>query len=305
MATYAQLAMAAQGAKDRSVIEAAQEKELQRREKASKWGGWGRTLGLLGAGLSTGGMSLLGGAVLTGLGGLAGRSVGRALGGGRERDAEKDIDALFYQGAQSDYSKNIHDYQKGMRERMLTDAGRDMFSAYTFNKYMKPKVAEAWGDMQTKWTGRFGTDAEKLAMATGDPQALEKIKQAKLFGEDPNTRGIFGLEFGSPKIDGPTIGWDELAQMDLPAKRPLPPQQLSQNISPVDTEALMDTNLLNIAAPSSTNVSINQLPISPNLNTNQLQRQPLGSGILAPEFNPNFGNENYLNNAFNLWRGGN
>ena len=93
--------------------------------------------------------------------------------------------------------------------------------------------------------------------------------------------------------------------MDLPAKRPLPPQQLSQNISPVDTEALMDTNLLNIAAPSSTNVSINQLPISPNLNTNQLQRQPLGSGILAPEFNPNFGNENYLNNAFNLWRGGN
>ena len=303
MATYAQLAMAAQGAKDRAAINAAQERELQRREKASKWGGWGRTLGLLGAGLSTGGMSLLGAAVATGLGGLAGRSVGRALGGGRERDAEKDIDALFYKGAQSDYSKNIHDYQKGMRERMLVDTGRDMFSAYTFNKYMKPKAVEAWGDMKTKWTGRFGTDAEKLAMATGDPQALEKIKQAKLFGEDPNTRGLFGQDYSSPRIDGPTIGWDELAKMDLPANRPLPPQQLSQNISAIDTDALMDTNLLNIAAPSSTNVDFSQLPMTPNINTNQLPIQPAGGGVLAPEFNPNFGNENYLNNAFNLWRG--
>mgnify|MGYP003145979278 CR=1 FL=1 len=318
MATYAQLAMAAQAAKDDAAIKAAQDRELQRREKASKWGGWGRTLGLLGAGLSTGGMSLLGAAVATGLGGLAGRSVGRALGGGRERDAEKDIDALFYKGARKDYRDNIGDYQKGMRERMLVDTGRDMFSAYTFNKYMKPKVAEAWGDMKTKWTGRFGTDAEKLAMATGDPQALDKLDRARNYGLDEfgnidsKQIGILGKDYTGTTMDDvymaaggqdpstiiksdpsswggfePSIGYD-----DLPANRPLPPQNISQRISPINTEALMDTNLLNIAAPSSTNVNFNQLPI-----------QPAGGGVLAPEFNPNFENENYLNNAFNLWRG--
>ena len=53
MATYAQLAMAAQEAKDRAGWETARDRESARRTKAAKWGGMGRTLGLLGAGLAT------------------------------------------------------------------------------------------------------------------------------------------------------------------------------------------------------------------------------------------------------------
>ena len=141
MASIGQLLISGQGAKSRRDIERAQEQEMARRQRAAKAGGWGRALGFGGSFLATLGMAnpLLA-AGLTGLGALAGRSAGRALYGGRERDANKEINTDFYQGAQRDFKKEIGDYQQGMRERMLMDTGRDAFSAYNLGKYMKPKT---------------------------------------------------------------------------------------------------------------------------------------------------------------------
>ena len=138
MATYGQLAMALQAKGDRFAFETQQNTEDDRRAKANKWGGWGRTLGLLGTGLGIAAMSnpLTGipAAIAIGLGGLAGRSAGRAAGGGRERDADKNIDALFYQGEQRKFAKEIGTYQEGVRERMLVDTGKDALSAYLMAK---------------------------------------------------------------------------------------------------------------------------------------------------------------------------
>ena len=195
MATYGQLAMAGQEASDRAAFESAQNREQARRAKAGKWGGWGRTLGLLGAGLATaatGGLAAPVAAGLVGLGGLAGRSAGRALAGGRERDADKNIDALFHQGEQRKFAKDIGDYQAGMRERMLTDTAKDAFSAYTMQKYFKP----AMGKMKSQFIGRFGSPEQKLAMMTGDAGAADMIAGAKgtseyLAGPDA---GMFGQE---------------------------------------------------------------------------------------------------------------
>lgn len=139
MASIGQLLISGQGAKSRRDIELAQQAEMARRERAAKAGGWGRALGFGGSFLATLGMAnpLLA-AGLTGLGALAGRSAGRALYGGREKDANKEINTDFYQGAQRDFKKEIGDYQQGMRERMLMDTGRDIFSAYNLNKAMDP-----------------------------------------------------------------------------------------------------------------------------------------------------------------------
>ena len=185
MATYAQLAMAAQEAKDRAGWETARDRESARRTKAAKWGGMGRTLGLLGAGLATaatGGLAAPVAAGLVGLGGLAGRSAGRALAGGRERDADKSVDALFGQGNQRRWAKSIGDYQAGMRERMLTDAGRDAFSAFAMQKYM-PKVQDLYKKGMSRWQDFAKTPGEKLAMLTGDPNADLVINQAKAQSE--------------------------------------------------------------------------------------------------------------------------
>jgi hypothetical protein len=230
MATYAQLAMAGQAASDRSAFEAAQNREDARRTKANKWGGWGRTLGLLGTGLGIAAMSnpLTGipAAIAIGLGGLGGRSVARALGGGRERDADKNIDALFYQGKQREFAKEIGTYQEGVRERMLTGAGTDALSAFMFAKYAKP----AMGKLKGKFLGRFGSPEQKLAMMTGDPGAADIIARAKgaseylaspeagMFGEasfskaDPST---WGSRFMPQESLGPTPDLPSFAPSDL------------------------------------------------------------------------------------------
>ena len=135
MATYGQLAMAGQASNDRVAFETKQNKEDARRSKANRWGGWGRTLGLLGTGLGIAAMSnpLTGipAAIAIGLGGLAGRSAGRAAGGGRERDADKNIDALFYQGKQREFSKEI-----------------GSLSAFMMSKYFKPGMEKAGSFMK-------------------------------------------------------------------------------------------------------------------------------------------------------------
>ena len=258
MATYAQLAMAAQASKDRAAFEAAEKKEGRRRTKAAKWGGVGRTLGLLGMGLATGGMGLIPSAIATGLGGLAGRSVGRALGGGRERDADKDVDSLFYQGARRKFGENIEDYQSGMRERMLTDTARDMFSAYTMGK-MRPQMSEAWGQMKQDWTGRFGSMEDKIAMmdpsnqiGTARGEISKMVGEGGMFGEEfvPATSSdVLGASIGKdpstimksdPRTWGgtaPSIGYD-----DLPARTTLPSPEAAMNIEP--------TNLLDMANTS-------------------------------------------------------
>ena len=179
MATYGQLAMAGQASNDRVAFETAQNKETDRRTKANKWGGWGRTLGLLGTGLGIAAMSnpLTGipAAIAIGLGGLAGRSAGRAAGGGRERDADKNIDAQFYQGKQREFAKEIGTYQEGVRERMLVDTGKDALSAFMYAKYAKPGMEK----MKGKYLGRFGSPDQKLGLMTGDPNARSMIDAAK------------------------------------------------------------------------------------------------------------------------------
>ena len=192
MATYAQMAMAGQEAKDRAAWETAQNREGARRTKAAKWGGWGRTLGLLGAGLATaatGGLAAPVAAGLVGLGGLAGRSAGRAMAGGRERDADKSVDALFGQGEQRKWAKSIGDYQAGIRERMLTDTAKDAFSAYTMQKYFKPKMQDMYKKGMSKWQDFTRTPHEQLGMMTGDPNADLVINQAKA-----QSQAIAGLD---------------------------------------------------------------------------------------------------------------
>jgi hypothetical protein len=139
MASVGQLLIAGQGSASRDDIRHAQEKEKARRGKAAVGGGWGRALGFGGSFLATMGMANpITAAIITGMGALGGRSLGRALTGGLERDADKSIDTDFYQGAQRDFKSEIGDYQQGMRNRMVMDTGRDMFSAYNLGKYMKP-----------------------------------------------------------------------------------------------------------------------------------------------------------------------
>ena len=175
MAGLGELLMAAQGASDRDAFESAYDKEGARRTKAGKWGGWGRTLGLLGtAGLiaATGGLAGLPLALkagLVGLGGLGGRSFARSISGGRERDADKSVDALFHQGEQRKFAKDIGDYQAGMRERMLTDAATDAFSAYLMGGAGE-KIAK-WGADKPKFLGdwgakTFGVGGEQFAAET-------------------------------------------------------------------------------------------------------------------------------------------
>ena len=221
MATYAQMAMAGQEAQDRAAFESAHNREQARRTKAGKWGGWGRTLGLLGAGVATaatGGLAAPVAAGLVGLGGLAGRSAGRAMAGGRERDADKNVDALFYQGEQRKFGKEIGDYQAGMRERMLTDTAKDAFSAYTMQKYFKPGMDK----MKGKFLGRFGSPDQKLAMMTGDPNAAEAIARAKGASEylaGPEA-GMFGQEDVVRRLN-PSVG----PQGPLPVGQGLTPTQ--------------------------------------------------------------------------------
>ena len=290
MASYAQLAMAAQAAEDKRKIEAAQTDELARREKAGKWGGLGRTLGLLGMGLATGGMGLLGSSVLTGLGGLGGRALGRSLGGGKESDAEKNVGGIFYKGARKDFRKNISDYHKGMNERMLVDTGKDMFSAYTFNKYMKPKLA----DMKTKWTGKYGTDAEKLSLM--DPSgSIDKARDsADLFKFNDNyTNQKFKHMLRNP-AQGPS---------------PLVSNNATLSSGPPSVRPVVDTNvndLLQATTASSTAV---------NNNRNALDLMDSSSGVgmsnnqfigpAYPQLNPNLQSTNFYNNqnySNNLWR---
>jgi hypothetical protein len=221
MATYGQLAMAAQEAQDRASFESAHNREQARRTRAGKWGGWGRTIGLLGAGLATaatGGLAAPVAAGLVGLGGLAGRSVGRALGGGRERDADKNVDALFYQGEQRKFGKEIGDYQAGMRERMMVDTGKDALSAFMMAKYFKPGMEK----MKGKFLGRFGSPDQKLAMMTGDPNAADTIARARgasqyLAGPEA---GMFGEEDIVRRLN-PSVG----PQGPMPVGQGLTPTQ--------------------------------------------------------------------------------
>jgi len=221
MATYGQMAMAGQEAQDRAAFESAHNREQARRTKAAKWGGWGRTLGLLGAGIATaatGGLAAPIAAGLTGLGGLAGRSVGRALGGGLERDADKNIDALFHQGEQRKFGKEIGDYQAGIRERMLTDTAKDAFSAYTMQKYFKPTM----GKMKDKFIGRFGSPDQKLGLMTGDPNArdfIEGVKGRAAYQAGPES-GIYGQEDVVRRLN-PSVG----PQGPLPVGQGLTPTQ--------------------------------------------------------------------------------
>jgi len=245
MATYAQLAMAAQASKDRAAFEAADKKEGRRRTKAAKWGGMGRTLGLLGMALATGGMGLIPSAIATGLGGLAGRSVGRALGGGRERDADKDVDSLFYQGARRKFGENIEDYQSGMRERMLTDAARDMFSAYAMGKY-KPEIKEFMGGvkeygLKDTMARTFGTGGEQFAervteQGLADNPWLAGASEADdLWARTPDAASK--LSTAGIEETNLSIGYD-----DLPARTTLPSPEAAMNIEP--------TNLLDMANTS-------------------------------------------------------
>tara|TARA_R110000744_G_scaffold40374_7_gene91623 strand:- start:3207 stop:3959 length:753 start_codon:yes stop_codon:yes gene_type:complete len=150
MASIGQLLMAGQGANSRRAIQDAQSSERRRREKASRGGGLGRALGFGGSFLATMGMAnpILA-AGLTGLGALAGRSAGRAVSGGLERDANKNINTDFYQGAQKEYRDEIGDYQQGMRERMLMDTGKDAFTAYNLGKLNRSKQSQ-FADKVTK-----------------------------------------------------------------------------------------------------------------------------------------------------------
>ena len=231
MATYAQMAMAGQEAQDRAAFESAHNREQARRTKAGKWGGWGRTLGLLGAGLATaatGGLAAPVAAGLVGLGGLAGRSAGRALAGGRERDADKNIDALFYQGKQREFGKEIGDYQAGMRERMLTDAGRDAFSAYLMGG-AGDKIAK-WGADKPKFLGDWG--AKTLGVG-GDKFAAETT--AKGLADNPWLAGA------SEADDLWASGIDSVAGSVNPASA-------GMNLGPVAGSAV-STDLSNITNP--------------------------------------------------------
>ena len=150
MASVGQLLIAGQGSASRDDIRHAQEKEKARRGKAAVGGGWGRALGFGGSFLATMGMTNpITAAIITGMGALGGRSLGRALTGGLERDADKSIDTDFYQGAQRDFKSEIGDYQQGMRNRMVMDTGRDMFSAYNLNK-LKTGMQDKFADKVTK-----------------------------------------------------------------------------------------------------------------------------------------------------------
>jgi len=179
MASVGQLMISGQGARSREDLRLAREKEDSRRSKAGIWGGRGRLLGFGGSFLATLGMAnpLLA-AGLTGLGALAGRSIGRALGGGRERDADKSINTDFYKGAQRDFKKEIGDYQQGMRERMVMDTGRDIFSAYNLGKYMKPKAAMS-------------------------PEQLDSIRKAEANVEYMNKAQGIGVSPPSSRLENP------------------------------------------------------------------------------------------------------
>ena len=249
MATYAQMAMAGQEAKDRAAFETAQNREQARRTKASKWGGWGRTLGLLGAGVATaatGGLAAPVAAGLVGLGGLAGRSAGRAMAGGRERDADKNVDALFYQGEQRKFGKEIGDYQAGMRERMLTDTAKDAFSAYTMQKYFKPGMDK----MKGKFLGRFGSPDQKLGLMTGDPDARDFIE---------------GVKSRSEYLAGPEAGMfgeEDIVRRLNPSVGPQGPMPVGQGLTPTQQ---FGTNPL--GADMSTSVPTPYSPTAPSPDT--------------------------------------
>ena len=231
MATYAQMAMAGQEAQDRAAWESAQNRESARRTKAAKWGGWGRTLGLLGAGASTGGLAGLPLALkagLIGLGGLGGRSFARSVSGGRERDADKSVDALFGQGEQRKWAKSIGDYQAGIRERMLTDAGRDAFSAYLMAG-AGDKIAK-WGADKPKFLGDWG--AKTLGVG-GDKFAAETT--AKGLADNPWLAGA------SEADDLWASGIDSVAGSVNPASA-------GMNLGPVAGSAV-STDLSNITNP--------------------------------------------------------
>ena len=176
MASLGQLALAAEDQRSRSAFSKAGLAESERRGKASLWGGRGRMLGLLGTTLATAGMSNpLTAAILVGMGGLATRSIFRAFADGREQDANKEIDALFYQRQQDEFKKDIKDYQKGMRERMITDTGRDIFSAYAMRKYM-PEVQEFGKDL-----GEYGLkDTMARTFGIGGEQFGQRVTQQGL-----------------------------------------------------------------------------------------------------------------------------
>jgi len=171
MASLGQLALAAEDQRSRSAFSKAGLAESARRGKASLWGGRGRMLGLLGTTLATAGMSNpLTAAILVGMGGLATRSIFRAFADGREQDANKEIDALFYQRQQDEFKKDIKDYQQGMRERMITDTGRDIFSAYAMRKYM-PEVQEFGKDL-----GEYGLkDTMARTFGVGGEQFGQRV----------------------------------------------------------------------------------------------------------------------------------
>ena len=251
---YGDLLMAGQGWKDRLAFESASDVESERRTKSGKWGGWGRTLGLLGTTAliaATGGMAALPAAMLIGAGGLAGRSAGRAMAGGRERDAEKNIDAQFYQGKQREFAKEIGDYQAGMRERMLTDAAKDAFSAYTMQKYIKPGMSKAgsavaeWGADKPKILGDWGARTIGLG---GDKFAAETA--AKGLADNPWLVGA------SEADDLWASGIDSVAGSVNPAAA-------GMNLGPVAGSAV-GTDLSNITNPLGADTSpVVSSPYSP------------------------------------------
>jgi len=225
MASIGQLLISGQGAKSRREIELAQQKERARRGKAAVGGGWGRALGFGGSFLATMGMANpLTAAVLTGMGALAGRSAGRALTGGLERDADKSLDTDFYQGAQRDFKSEIGDYQQGMRNRMVMDTGRDIFSAYNLGKYMEP-------------------DATGVA----DKMGLETMKQPNLNIPEPTQLSASGavsspiddslLNLVDPSGITPPAVTKDFSQLGLPVGTTAPynvaPVTSGMNVNPI------------------------------------------------------------------------
>ena len=252
MASIGQLLISGQGAKSRREIELAQENERARREKAAIGGGWGRALGFGGSFLATMGMTNpITAAILTGMGALAGRSAGRALGGGLERDADKSLDTDFYQGAQRDFKKDIGNYQQGMRNRMLMDTGRDIFSAYNLGKYMEPDA--------TAVADKMGLETMKQP----NPNIIPEPTQLSASGAVSSPIDDSLLNLVDPSGITPPAVIQQSQRLGLPVGTTAP-----YNVAPVTSG--MNTNLIGGMNPDQqydvTNYMRGRYGVDPNIN---------------------------------------
>ena len=252
MASVGELLISGQGAKSREDIRLADIKEKNRREKAGIWGGWGRAGGFAASFLATAGMTNpITAAILTGMGALAGRSAGRALGGGLERDADKSLDTDFYQGAQRDFKKDIGNYQQGMRNRMLMDTGRDIFSAYNLGKYMEPDA--------TGVADKMGLETMKQP----NPNIIPEPTQLSASGAVSSPIDDSLLNLVDPSGITPPAVIQQSQRLGLPVGTTAP-----YNVAPVTSG--MNTNLIGGMNPDQqygvTNYMRGRYGVDPNIN---------------------------------------